>query len=76
MPYVSIDGIPEPMLNLLGYFKITEDDKYMLVKSYDGDENVVVKSDGCRLWVDDINDAMELSRQSETPNIIRLPGER
>ena len=76
MPYVSIKGVPEQTLNILGYFKISEDEEFMLIKSYDGDESIVDKVDGCRLWVDDINDAMELSHQSDTPDVFQLPGRR
>lgn len=73
MFYVRVDGIEESILNFLGYYKLDEDDYHELWQDYQGETCLVAKNGPRYMSIDDINDAMELSRKSDHPGIVRMP---
>jgi hypothetical protein len=53
--YVSLDGVSEETLEMLGYYKLDESDQFA-VYYHKGEEIIVEKADPF-IYIDDINDA-------------------
>lgn len=60
--YVDVTGIPDELLEFLGYILVHENEEFQL-RHYKGDPVIIQKSGKRYVYVDDINDAAILKRR-------------
>ena len=63
--YVSVDHLTDPELEFFGWYKVREDDKFVMYERPYGDDPQIVSKTGEKFFfVDDYNDAVRM--KSET----------
>tara|TARA_R110000782_G_scaffold134919_2_gene227311 strand:+ start:1635 stop:1862 length:228 start_codon:yes stop_codon:yes gene_type:complete len=70
--YVRIDGIPDADLEMFGFELVAEDDAHKLYRDPHGDAYIVTK-DKPFIFVEDVNDAMQLGARSGIRTVINSP---
>ena len=71
--YCCIDGVPNEVLEFLGYSLIRESDDFELWQDYNGNEQIVYKRGRRYLYVDDFNDAQILRSRRVIPAPAKPP---
>ena len=69
---VNIQGVPDDLLEFLGYRVISEDKEFRLFEDLNGDPHIVQKENPI-LRVDDYNDANHLANRAEKAVIFNAP---
>ena len=63
MPYFSIEGIPQETLTFFGYERVYVDEEFWVYEDADGHTSVVAR-DRPYLWIEDINDAIQMGTRA------------